>query len=158
MDFNIFLENRNTLVFEELELRNTIKQILEDLFITDECYYIFNSDIELKPLDSDVRADSYFPCVTLFVINNGVDNNTSDNLQIQNRTKFTVEINIYTTGATKKTDNTKLSKIIEKKLQNKLGLRFLQNKEVNSEVDKVSRRILRATNIIDNITGIIYNY
>lgn len=154
----MWLENRNTLVFDELALRDTIREFLNNLFAADECYSIFNSDIELKPLDSDVRADSYFPCVTLFVINQGADTETSDSLQIQNRTKFTIEINIYTTGTTKKIDNIKLANIIEKKLQNKFGLRFLQNQEINSEVDEISRRQLRATNTIDNTTGIIYNY
>ena len=154
----MWLENRNTLVFDELGINDKIREILKSLFLSDECYMIFNSDIELKSLDSDVRPDSYFPCATLSIANQGADTNTSDSLQIQNRTRFTVEINIYTAGATKRTDNIKLSSIIEKKLQNELGLRFLQNQEINSEVDEVSRRLLRATNIIDNTTGIIYDY
>lgn len=152
------LENRNTLVFDEISLDNKIREILTNLLLSDECYSIFNSDVELNPLDSDVRPDSYFPCVSLAIFDNGADTTTSDSLQIQNRTKFTIEINAYTSGATKRTDNIKLSKLIEQKLQSELGLRFLQNQEINSEVDAVSRRLLRATNIIDNTTGIIYNY
>lgn len=152
------LESRNTLVFDEIKFDNQVRGILNDLFLTDECYSIFNSDIELKPLDSEVRSNSYFPCVTLFIINQGADSLSSDSLQIQNRTRFTTEINIYVSGNNKKANNIKLSKIIEQKLQNLLGLRFLQNQEINSEVDSVSRRQLRATNVIDNTTGIIYDY
>lgn len=152
------IESLNTVVFDELSLRETIKEFLNSLFTSEECYSIFNSDIDLKPLDSEVRSDSYFPCVTLFVYNQGADTRTSDSLQIQNRTKFTVEINTYTSGNEKKMNNIKFAKIIEQKMQNKFGLHFLQNEEVNSEVDAVSRRQLRATNVIDNVTGIIYNY
>lgn len=152
------LENMNTIVFDELKLDNRIRDILNNLLTSDECYLIFDKDIELKPLDSYVKSDSYFPCVTLEIINQGVDTKTSDSLQIQNRTKFSVEINIYTAGNNKKANNIKLSTLIEKELQNILGLKFLQNQEINSQVNEVSRRLLRATNIIDNTTNIIYNY
>lgn len=152
------LENRNTLVFDELALDERIRDILTTLLLSDECYNIFNADVDLKPLDSDIRPDSYFPCVRLSIFNQGIDTTTSDNLQIQNRTRFTVQIDTFTSGATKKFDNIKLAKLIEQTLQHDLGLRFLQNEEINSEVDFVSRRQLRATNVIDNAKGIIYNY
>lgn len=152
------LENRNTLVFDELALDERIRDILTTLLLSDECYNIFNADVDLKPLDSDVRPNSYFPCVVLSIFNEGCDDRTSNNLQIQNRTRFTVQIDTFTSGATKKSDNIKLAKLIEQTLQHDLGLKFLQNEPINSEVDFVSRRQLRATNVIDNATGIIYNY
>ena len=152
------LENRNTLVFDELALDERIRDILTTLLLSDECYDIFNADVDLKPLDSDIRPDSYFPCVRLSIFDDGCDDTTSDNLQIQNRTRITVQIDTFTSGVTKKSDNIKLAKLIEQTLQHELGLKFLQNREVNSEVDFVSRRLLRATNVIDNAKGIIYNY
>lgn len=151
-------ENRNTVVFDELELDERVRSLLNELLISEDCFSIFNTDIELKPLDSYVTPDSYFPCVTMAIFNQGADVYTSDSMQIQNRTKFTIEINTYTIGETKRKDNIKLSKLIEQKLQRELGLRFLQNQEINSEVSTVSRRQLRATNIIDNVSGIIYDY
>ena len=151
-------ENRNTVVFDELAFDERVRSLLSELLVGEECYSIFNTDIELKPLDSYVTPDSYFPCVTVAVFNQGADVYTSDSMQIQNRTKFTLEINTYTIGETKRKDNIRLAKLIEQKLQSVLGLSFLQNQEINSEVSTVSRRQLRATNIIDNVSNIIYDY
>lgn len=155
---NEFKGKINTLVFNEEELDNQFRAFLSTLLAEDKCYDIFSNDIDLQPLDSEIKGDTYFPCVTLNVIKRENDKSSQDSAQMQNRTRFVTELNIYTSGENKRLNSKKLAYILEQELQEQFGLNFDFDEEVTSEVDDVCRRLMRATNVIENSTGIIYNY
>lgn len=145
----------NDLIFDDIGLEKQMRDFLTPILTSDDIYNEFG-EINIVPIDTEVYEDSSFPTIKLGVEQNGILDRTSDDMEIQNHSKFITTIEIYTSGENRNLSARKLANIIILNLQKEYTLYFNQNSQVPSGYDMITRRVLRAINIIDNVSGIIY--
>jgi hypothetical protein len=150
--------NLNTLYFDDITVEEEFRKlILEYLFNCD----IYEQEIMLVPMDSDMKTDIYLPAITFDVIVGRPEG--SDSEQSQRQTSFSVELNIYTSGEDRVIKNKKLCNELICLLQtnNKLdtyfnlGLEFEENRELGALIEDCYRRVVRLSGICDNETKYI---
>jgi hypothetical protein len=134
-------------------------KMLEDYIVEQ-----FTNEIHIVPFESDLVGYSEFPAILLTIVDDGAKIDTIDDSQVQPFSNFTVEIEIYTSGLTKRGDSLKLSKAVKDALQTtkqltsyyNRGLKLLQDRELSSLIDGVTRRQLRFNAVCDNERKYIY--
>lgn len=153
----------NSLIFENIDVDEDFRWLLKSRFAEDDVYELFNQEVNLVPIETDLRQKVALPAVTLSIFQNGIL--YPDDLDIQTYTPFTVEINVYTSGKDKVVTNMKLANIIIKLLQSNgelphyycRGLRLEENTEVGTFLDNAYRRVIRLSGLCDNSRKLIIN-
>lgn len=146
----------NDLIFNDEEVEDEFRYLLEARFLEDDIGNIFNSEINFVPMDIDQMEEVDLPAVTFYIYQGR--SRYKDDEQIQRYTPFTAEINVYTSGDGKVRKNRQLcNKIIETLQSNGplqtyycRGLRLEENTEVGNMLDSAYRRVIRMTGLCDN--------
>ena len=105
----------NSLIFENLDVDSDFRWLLKQRFAEDDVFDLFNNEVNLVPLDSDLKTKVELPAVTLSVFQGRSLNRDSE--QAQHTTPFSVEINVYTSGDGKVRKNMELCNKIIKIMQ-----------------------------------------
>ena len=146
----------NDLIFNDEEVEDDFRSLLEYRFSRDDIYEMFNGGINFVPMDIDQQEDVDLPAVTFYIYQSRSVN--KDDEQLQQYTPFTAEINVYTSGDSKVRLNRKLCNIIIEILQSNgqlpnyycRGLRLEENTEVGTMLNSTYRRIIRMSGLCDN--------
>lgn len=146
----------NSLYFDDLEVENEFRKLLKSRLIEDDIYEMFDGGVNLIPIEFDVGTKVDLPAVSFYIYQN--KSLFSDDEQIQRYTPFNAEINIYTSGDNKITNNRLLCNKLIKLFQSNgsldnyycRGLSLRENSEVGSVMDSVYRRVLRFDGLCDN--------
>lgn len=149
-------EQINTLMFNDILVDSNFRSLLEQRFSEDDAFDLFNKEINLVPFDSDLKELVDLPAVTITVYQS--KSLYPDDVQIQQYTPFTVEINVYTSGESKVLNNHKLCNIIIEIMQSNgqlkdyycRGLSLEENRPMNTFLDSAYRRIIRMSGLCDN--------
>lgn len=151
----------NDLYFNDLLVEEDFRALLEQRFAEDDAYGLYNKEINLIPMDSDLKSKVNLPAVTLSVFQSSSINR--DDEQIQAYTPFTVEVNVYTSGSSKVHKNRQLCNIIIQILQSNgalanyysRGLKLEDNSEVDTMLADAYRRVIRMSALCDNKNKLI---
>lgn len=146
----------NDLIFNDEEVEDEFRSLLEKRFSEDDIYEMFNREINFIPMDIDLEEDVDLPAVTFYIYQSRSIN--KDDEQIQRYTPFTAEINVYTSGDNKVRLNRQLCNKIIRILQSNgplqnyycRGLTLEENTEVNSVLESAYRRVIRMSGLCDN--------
>lgn len=146
----------NDLIFNDEEVEDEFRSLLEKRFSEDDIYEMFNREINFIPMDIDLEEDVDLPAVTFYIYQSRSIN--KDDEQIQRYTPFTAEINVYTSGDNKVRLNRQLCNKIISILQSNgplqtyycRGLTLEENTEVNSVLESAYRRVIRMSGLCDN--------
>lgn len=153
----------NSLIFENLDVDSDFRWLLKQRFAEDDVYNLFDKEVNLVPLETDLKQKTSLPAVTITVFQNS--SIQPDDVQIQAYTPFTVEVNVYTAGSGRVEKNMKLCNIIIGILQSNgtlphyycRGLRLESNNEIGTFLDNAYRRVIRMSGLCDNNLKIIKN-
>ena len=151
----------NSLIFENLDVDSDFRWLLKQRFAEDDVFDLFGNEVNLIPMDSDLKTKVDLPAVTLSVFQGRSLNR--DDYQAQHTTPFTVEINVYTSGDSKVFKNTKLCNIIIRIMQSNgqlpnyycRGLTLEENTEANTFLESAYRRVIRMSGLCDNSLKLI---
>ena len=146
----------NDLYFDDIGVEDDFRALLKLRFAEDDVYSLYNKEINLVPMDTDLKSKVNLPAVTISVFQRQSINR--DDNQLQAYTPFTVEINVYTSGDNKALKNRQLSNIIIQILQSNgalahyysRGLMLEENNEMNTVLESAYRRVIR-------MSGLCYN-
>lgn len=153
----------NSLIFENLNVDSDFRWLLKQRLSEDDVYDMFDTEVNLVPLETDLKQKTSLPAVTLSIFQNG--SIQPDDVQLQTYTPFTVEVNVYTSGKGRVENNMKLCNIIIHILQScgRLpnyycrGLRLESNNEVGTFINNAYRRVIRMSGLCDNSQKLIIN-
>ena len=153
----------NSLIFENLDVDSDFRWLLKQRFAEDDVYELFDKEVNLIPLESDLKQKPSLPAVTITIFQN--ESIQSDDEQLQAYTPFVVELNVYTTGSGRVEKNMKLCNIIIQILQSNgtlphyycRGLKLESNDEVGTFLDNAYRRVIRMSGLCDNNHKLIIN-
>ena len=153
----------NSLIFENIDVDEDFRWLLRSRFEEDDVFDLFNGEVNLIPFETDLKQKVDLPAVSLSIFQNGVFN--PDDVQLQNYTPFSIEVNIYTSGKDRVLNNAKLANIIIRLLQSNgqmpryycRGLRLEENREVGTFLDNAHRRVIRMSGLCDNARKLIIN-
>ena len=151
----------NSLIFNDLEVEDDFRWLLKQRLAEDDVFNLYDKEINIVPMDSDLRNKVELPAVT-FSLYQSISVNPDDE-QIQRFTPFTAEINVYTNGDSKVLNNRKLCNIIIAILQSNgqlpnyycRGLQLEENSEVNTFLESAYRRVIRMSGLCDNNQKVI---
>ena len=151
----------NSLIFNDLEVEDDFRWLLKQRLAEDDVFNLYDKEVNLVPMDSDLRNKVELPAVT-FSLYQSISVNPDDE-QIQQFTPFTVEINVYTSGDSKVLNNKKLCNIIIAILQSNgqlphyycRGLQLDENNEMNTLLESAYRRVIRMSGLCDNNRKVI---
>lgn len=146
----------NDLIFNDEEVEDDFRYLLEKRFSQDDIYEMFNGELNFVPMDIDQQEEVDLPAVTFYIYQGRPRN--KDDEQIQRYTPFTAEVNVYTSGDSKVRKNRQLCNIIIQTLQSNgplpnyysRGLMFEENTETGSMLDSAYRRVIRMSGFCDN--------
>jgi len=148
----------NSYYFDDITIENEFRSLLKQRFVEDDVYELYDKEINLIPMDVDLKSKVSLPAVT-FSIFQGESINPDDK-ELQTYIPFTIEVNVYTSGESKVLKNRQLCNIIIQILQSNgplpsqeyycRGLRLQENTEVNSLLDSAYRRVIRMSGLCDN--------
>lgn len=146
----------NSQYFDDITIENEFRELLKKRFRENDVFNLYNKEINLLPMDSDLKSKVSLPCVTFSIFQGSAIN--PDDVQLQTYIPFTVEINVYTSGDSKVLKNRQLCNIIISILQSNgpldtyycRGLRLEENNEVNSLLESAYRRVIRMSGLCDN--------
>lgn len=152
----------NDLIFNDLEVENDFRSLLNFRFVEDDVLDLFDKEINFITMDADLSNKVDMPAVTLSIFQGESIN--EDDEQLQRYTPFTVEVEVYTSGDSRVLKNRELCNIIIKILQSNgalehyycRGLKLQDNREVGTLIDTTYRRVLRFSAICDNEQKLIY--
>lgn len=152
----------NDLIFNDLEVENDFRSLLNFRFVEDDVLDLFDKEINFITMDADLNNKVDMPAVTLSIFQSESIN--EDDEQLQRYTPFTVEVEVYTSGDSRVLKNRELCNIIIKILQSNgalehyycRGLKLQDNREVGTMIDSTYRRVLRFSAICDNKQKLIY--
>lgn len=152
----------NDLIFNDLEVENDFRSLLNFRFVEDDVLDLFDKEINFITMDADLSNKVDMPAVTLSIFQGESIN--EDDEQLQRYTPFTVEVEVYTSGDSRVLKNRELCNIIIKILQSNgalehyycRGLKLQDNREVGTMIDSTYRRVLRFSAICDNKQKLIY--
>lgn len=154
-------EQINSLMFDDMEVDEDFRWLLKRLFSQDRVFNLYNTEINLVPMDFDLKHKPDLPAVTVYVYQ--ATSLNPDDVQLQTYTPFTVEINVYTSGKEKVRKNRELCNMIIEILQSNgrlphyycQGLMLQENREVNTLLDSAYRRVIRMSGLCDNSLKLI---
>lgn len=162
-------ETINSLYFDDVNFDKAIRRLVKSRLAEDDIDEMFGKEVKLLTLDAqnDITK-AKLPAVTLQVVNPTPYEMTQEDIQIQAHTRFTVEINVYTSGKNQKIQNMKLCNILLRLMQSNgyigahddyyvRGLKLQENTEVSSLVADTTRRVMRFSGVCDNRTHLIYS-
>ena len=152
----------NDLIFNDLEVENDFRSLLNFRFVEDDVLDLFDKEINFITMDADLSNKVDMPAVTLSIFQGESIN--EDDEQLQRYTPFTVEVEVYTSGDSRVLKNRELCNIIIRILQSNgelehyycRGLKLQDNREVGTMIDSTYRRVLRFSAICDNKQKLIY--
>lgn len=150
------MSTRNTLTFD---IRN-----IEDYIKTELPIYIKTvsglENVDIYYQDNITRIEPIFPCFSFEIYSLGAVESKIDSNQIETATTILLDLDTFVDN-----DNTPLSSRdlsndisfgIATFVNEKLGLKIIQNDRVPNAIEGVFRKKIRATGIIDNEDNIIY--
>lgn len=151
----------NDLIFDDIEVENDFRWLLNQRFVEDDVYDLFNREINFIPIDTDLKAKIDLPAVTFSIFQS--ESLEPDDEQLQRETPFTVEINVYTSGDGKVLKNRQLCNIIIKILQSNgelphyycRGLKLEENSEAGTLLESAYRRVIRMSGLCNNSQKLI---
>lgn len=146
----------NSYYFDDITIENEFRELLKKRFRENDVFNLYNKEINLLPMDSDLKSKVSLPCVTFSIFQGSAIN--PDDVQLQTYIPFTVEVNVYTSGDSKVLKSRQLCNIIISILQSNgpldtyycRGLRLEENNEVNSLLESAYRRVIRMSGLCDN--------
>lgn len=152
----------NDLIFNDLEVENDFRSLLNFRFVEDDVLDLFDKEINFITMDADLSNKVDMPAVTLSIFQGESIN--EDDEQLQRYTPFTVEVEVYTSGDSRVLKNRELCNIIIRILQSNgelehyycRGLKLQDNREVGTLLDTTYRRVLRFSAICDNKQKLIF--
>lgn len=149
----------NKYYFKELDVRDTFKQDLEDIFSDPEVYN--ELDAEVYIIASGRKDSTTFPCIYIDIINSSVAQPYSSNTEIQMFTNFTVSFDIYSKNLEKYNQDDaviRIAEILVKCIQKKYhSLLMTLNQPLPNIDPTVSRKQVRFEGVIDNKDNFIYS-
>lgn len=159
----ITCECKNTLYFDELDFYSDLRSLLEEFFANDDIFNIFGKEVKVASIDTDTISAVMTPTVAIDVTSSPYTP-TSDSLELQNHSNVYVDINIYTSGEQKNTNNKKLRNLLVAFLQKNMkigkyyseGLLVDYNDFTLSVVTGVSRGLIRFTMLCDNANKYLF--
>lgn len=162
-------ETINSLYFDDVDFDKAIRRLVKSRLAEDDIDEMFGKEVKLLTLDAqnDITK-AKLPAIYLQVVNPTPYEMTQEDIQIQAHTRFTVEINVYTSGKNQKVNNMKLCNILIRLMQSNgyigthddyyvRGLKLQENTEVSSLVADTTRRVMRFSGVCDNRTNLIYS-
>lgn len=150
------MNTSNTLTFDIRDLEDYVK--------TELPVYIKNIDglenVDIYYQDNISRIEPIFPCFSFEIYSQGTVESKIDSNQIETATTILLDLDLFVDN-----DNTPLSSRdmandisfgIATFVNEKLGLKIIQNDRVPNAIEGIFRKKIRATGIIDNEDKIIY--
>lgn len=146
----------NSLIFNDLEVEDDFRWLLEQRFAEPDIINLFKKKINFIPVDFDIKNKIDLPAITFNIFQG--KSIQPDDYQTQQNTPFTVEIEVYTSGKNRITNNRKLCNIIIQLLQSNgqlpnyycRGLYLEENRETGTLLDSAYRRVIRMSGLCDN--------
>lgn len=149
----------NKYYFKELEVRDTFKNDLEDIFLTDEVYEELGTEVYI--IASGKQQATTFPCIYIDIIGSSTSSQYSTNTEIQGYTNFTVSFDIYSKDLEKYNQEEaviRISEILINGLQNKYHCLIMTlNQQLPNLDSTVSRKQVRFEGVMDNRDNLIYS-
>jgi hypothetical protein len=147
----------NTLTFDGRELEEFIKTELP-------IYLKSIAGIEEKDFhyqDNISREEPIFPCFSFEIFSQGTDERKIDSDNIENATKILLDLDVYVNEESSSPLSTRdLANIfsygIAQFINEKLGMKILQNDRVPNTYEGIFRKKIRAIGLVDNSEYIIY--
>lgn len=149
----------NKYYFKELDVRETFKQDLEDIFLTDEVYEELGTEVYI--IASGRHDQTTFPCIYIDITNSSTAPAYSSNTEIQGYSNFTVSFDIYSKDMEKyKQDDAviRIAEILINGIQKKYhSLILTLNQQLPNLDNTVSRKQVRFEGVMDNRSNFIYS-
>lgn len=156
----------NELYFNDILLESDLRALIGAKMGEDDMFDLFNGEVNIVPIDTEGKSYSNLNAITLAIVSPSAYLTTRDDLEIQNHTMFTVEIEVYTTGKDKIINNKKLCNTLIQLLQKPQKLKNYFNSGLILEdyaqglgtmVENTTRSILRFSGLCDNRNLSIYS-
>lgn len=152
------------LKFENTLLDGDLRALIGARIGESDILELLNGELTFLPSDHDLGGYSQLDAISLEVFGALPYEQTRTDLELQNHSTFSVEIEIYTQGKKKKQNNRIIQDIIidllqePKKLQNfyNSGLLLVETSEGNALIDNTYRSVLRFGGLCDNQVKYIY--
>lgn len=152
------MRETNKYYFKELDVRNTFKQDLEDIFLTDEVFDDLGTKVYII---TENKQATTFPCILVSVSGNSNATNYASNTEIQRFTNFTLSFDIYSKELeTYSQDDAviKIAEILVHGIQQKYhSLIMTLNQPLPNLDASVSRKQVRFEGVMDNMNNTIYS-
>jgi len=154
---------KNTLYFDELDFHKDLSNTIKKLCRNDDIFNIFKKEVKIASLDTDTISDVQTPTISIDVTSSPYTE-SSDSLELQNHSNVYVDINIYTSGKLKNTNNKKLRNLLVAYLQKNMkigkywseGMLVDYNDFTLSVVEGVSRGLIRFNMVCDNANKYLF--
>lgn len=152
------------LKFETTLLDSDLRALIRARIGESDILELLNGELTFLPFDHDLGGYSQLDAISLEVFGALPYEQTRTDLELQNHSTFSVEIEIYTQGKKKKQNNRIIQDIIidllqePKKLKNfyNSGLMLVETSEGDALIDNTYRSVLRFSGLCDNQVKYIY--
>lgn len=152
------------LKFETSLLDSDLRALIRARIGESDILELLNGELTFLPYDHDLDGYSQLDAISLEVFGALPYEQTRTDLELQNHSTFSVELEIYTQGKKKKQNNRIIQDIIidllqePKKLKNfyNSGLVLVETSEGNALIDNTYRSVLRFSGLCDNQVKYIY--
>lgn len=147
---------RNTLTFDSRELEDFIKSEIPTYLKS--IVGLENYDVVYQ--DNTSRNEPIFPCFSFEIYSSGVNDKFIDSYNIENATSIMLDLDVYTNEdssnpySMRDMANT-ISYGIAQFINEKLGMKIIQNDRVPNVIEGIFRKKIRAIGTIDNNDYII---
>lgn len=149
----------NQYYFKELDVRDTFKNDLEDIFLTDEVYTELGTEVYI--ITGGKQELTTFPCIFVDITNSSVTTRYSSNTEIQRLSNFTISFDIYSKDLDKYNQDDaviKIAEILVDGIQKKYhSLVMTLNQALPNLDTTVSRKQVRFEGVMDNKSNFIYS-
>ena len=159
----ITCSGKNTLYFDELDFYNNLRETLVSFFANDEIFDMFEKEVKIASIDTDTISAIMTPTVSIDVTSEPYTL-SSDSLELQNHSRVDIDINVYTSGELKNTNNKKLRNLLVAFLQKNMaigdyfseGCLVEYNDFTLQIVTGVTRGLIRFSMICDNANKYLF--
>lgn len=149
----------NTQYFHKLDVKDTFKESLEEIFLDEEVYNELGTEVYI--IGRRQKQLPTYPCIFIDFPQNSVNTRYSSSSEIQGYTNFTISFDIYSKDLNNYTQDDAVEKIAEiliDGLQKKyFNLTLTLDQPLPNLDETISREQVRFEGVYDNSNNSIYS-
>ena len=146
----------NTIFFDDEWFIEETYKILNSICQMESVCNIFNNNVTVLPTKRNSLSVEETPCIWFNISANSPYDKTITDNEIEEYSLVSIQIEIYVSDEEKNSSFLYLKNMIKQQMQKFFNMKFIEDREATSYVDKVKRRLLVGRALIDNINKIFY--